>query len=83
MDRFEVMRLFMSVADAGSFSKAKRHRPVDREQADRRAGDEAQRPIAAEDLSGSQPDRGGTAYYEVSAHLLCELETAEARIGHG
>ena len=25
----------------------------------------------------------GQAYYEVSAHLLCELETAEARIGHG
>jgi LysR family transcriptional regulator for bpeEF and oprC len=86
MDRLDVMRLFVRIAETGSFSKAARAAGVGQPTASKQIA-------ALEERLGAQllhrTSRGlnltdaGQAYYELSIRLLSEIEAAESSVGRG
>jgi LysR family transcriptional regulator for bpeEF and oprC len=86
MDRLDAMKLFLRVADSGSFSKAARAAGVGQPAVSKQiAALEARlgAQLLRRTSRGLSLTEAGQEFHESAVRLLGDLEAAESRIGHG
>jgi LysR family transcriptional regulator for bpeEF and oprC len=86
MDRLDVMRLFLRVADTGSFSRTARAAGIAQPTVSKQIA-ALEKRLGAQLLRrtsrGLSVTEAGQAYYESAVRLLGDFDAAEARVGHG
>jgi LysR family transcriptional regulator for bpeEF and oprC len=86
MDRFDAMKLFIRVADTGSFSKAAKAAGVGQPTVSKQI-DALETRLGAQlfrrTTRGLSVTGAGQDFYESASRVLADLEAAESRIGHG
>lgn len=86
MDRLEVMRLFVRIAETGSFSKAARAAGIGQPTASKQIAELEERlgaQLVQRTSRGLNITDAGQSYYEACIRLLSEVEAAESAIGKG